>query len=61
MRRSDDPSTTELLSMRLEDLRRYNDQIELGEDAKERKPALLEEIGELFDQLWEEEFHGAKY
>ena len=47
--------------MRLEDLRRYNDQIELGEDAKERKPALLEEIGELFDQLWEEEFHGAKY
>lgn len=61
MRRSDDPSTAELLSMRLEDLRRYNDQIELGEDAKERKPRLLEEIGELFDQLWEEEFHGAKY
>lgn len=61
MRRSDDPSTTELLSMRLEDLRRYNDQIELGEDAKERKPRLLEEIGELFDQLWEEEFHGAQH
>ncbi|CAC9931739.1 hypothetical protein PEPNEM18_01066 [Aedoeadaptatus nemausensis] len=61
MRRSDDPSTAELLSMRLEDLRRYNDQIELGEDAKKRKPALLEEIGELFDQFWEEEFHGAKH
>lgn len=61
MRRSDDPSTTELLSMRLEDLRRYNDQIELGEDAKERKPRLLEEIGELFDQLWEEEYHGTKH
>ena len=61
MRRSDDPSTTELLSMRLEDLRRYNDQIELGEDAKERKPRLLEEIGELFDQLWEEEHHGVKH
>lgn len=61
MRRSDDPSTTELLSMRLEDLRRYNDQIELGEDAKERKPRLLEEIGELFDQLWEEEHRGAKH
>ena len=61
MRRSDDPSTAELLEMRLKNLERYNDQIELGEDAKERKPALLEEIGELFDQLWEEEYHGAKY
>ena len=61
MRRSDDPSTAELLEMRLKNLERYNDQIELGEDAKERKHAILEEIGELFDQLWEEEFHGAKY
>lgn len=61
MRRSDDPSTTELLNMRLEDLQRYNDQIELGEDAKKRKPALLKEIGKLFRQLLEEETCGAKH
>ena len=61
MRRSDDPSTAELLEMRLKDLGRYNDQIELGEDAKKRKPALLEEIGELFRQFLEEEIYGAKH
>ena len=52
---SDDPTTAEILISKLGDLQKYNDQIELGEDAKRRKPALIEEIGELYRQLAEEE------
>lgn len=58
----DDPTTAEILTSKLGDLQRYNEQIELGEDAKERKPKLMEEIGELYRQLAEEEAqNGAQY
>lgn len=53
--RSDDPTTGELLQQRLKDLDRYNDQIELGKDAAERKPDLLIEINGLYRQLMDEE------
>lgn len=54
---SDDPTTAEILISKLGDLQKYNDQIELGEDAKKRKPVLIEEIGELYRQLAGEEQH----
>lgn len=58
----DDPTTAEILTSKLGDLQRYNEQIALGEDAKERKPKLMEEIGELYRQLAEEEAqNGAQY
>lgn len=53
----DDPTTAEILKSKLGDLQHYNDQIALGEDAKERKPKLMEEISELYRQLVEEEQH----
>lgn len=52
---SDDPTTAEILKSKLNDLQQYNDQIALGEDARERKPKLMEEISELYHQLVEEE------
>lgn len=59
---NEDSTTAEIIISKLEDLRRYNDQIELGEDAKMRKPKLMEEIGELYRQLAEEEAqNGAQY
>ena len=51
----DENSTAaEILMSKLEDLQKYNNQIELGEDAKARKQNLMEEIGELYRQLVEE-------
>lgn len=52
---SDDPTTAEILISKLGDLQKYNDQIELGNDAMKRKPKLMEEIDKLYRQLAEEE------
>lgn len=52
---NDDSTTVEILKSKLDDLQKYNDQIELGNDAIKRKPKLMEEIGELYRQLAEEE------
>ena len=53
---SDNKTTTaEALQARLEDLKRYNEQIELGETAKARKPQLLIEINGLCRELMDEE------
>lgn len=55
---NDDSTTVEILKSKLDDLQKYNDQIELGNDAIKRKPKLMEEIGELYRQLAEEERNG---
>lgn len=52
----DENSTAaETLMSKLEDLQKYNNQIELGEDAKARKPQLLIEINGLCRELMDEE------
>ena len=52
----DENSTAaEILMSKLEDLQKYNNQIELGEDAKARKPQLLIEINGLCHELMDEE------
>lgn len=50
-----DSTTAEILKSKLDDLQKYNDQIALGEDAKERKPRLLIEINGLCRELMDEE------
>lgn len=52
---NDDSTTAEILMSKLEDLQKYNDQIELGEDAKRRKIPLLAEINKLHAELRNEE------
>lgn len=52
---NDDSTTIRALMSKLGDLQKYNDQIELGEDAKRRKPELMIEINGLYRELCEEE------
>lgn len=59
---NEDSTTAEILMSKLKNLQLYNNQIELGKDAAERKPKLMEEIGELYRQLAEEEAqNGTQY
>lgn len=52
---NDDSTTIRALMSKLEDLQKYNDQIELGKDAKRRKIPLLAEINKLWAELRNEE------
>lgn len=49
------PTTAERLQEKLSELNRYDEQIRIGERAKEKKPELLIEIQGLCRELMEEE------
>ena len=55
MERVQGPTTAERLQEKVSILRRYDEQIIIGERAKERKPELLIEIQGLCRELMEEE------